>query len=388
MKKKILFVNALFEDNTPRSIRTQNFIKHLKNDNEIHVIYFKFKEETIKIPEVHIHAIQIGNLFRRWFLKTKPRNLIARALYKIISSSKKMVDIFYFDMKNLSKQINEIEKRENFDKIIISISPFSLYQLAKYISFEKVILDIGDPLFKNSAYDNSRDEIFYDLEQKALLKTNRIIVTNVETKNHFIDCYKMNSEYIQIGPQGFDEEAIFKIKNDIKIFNNEKNIIRLVYAGRFYKELRDPTEFIKGIQSFNLKNNNLKIQFDIYGGQGMNIIEGNGVSILPSLDQTKVFSQIYYADYNVFFDNKRGMQTPGKIYENLALSTPLLFIKASNTSKSFELVKNCKGIIFMENNFDEIEACLRILKPNDTRLECSFDLSVYSWENLAKKIIN
>ena len=123
----------MLENNTPRSIRTLNFIKHLKKDSDVHVLYFKFKNlvligNSADIFDPKVVRSTMGALFRVNFKYYD-------TIQKYISEYPKQ-NLYPF-MLDGAKDIREVEFKK----------PFSIVQGNESRGLDSSYKDLGESVY-------------------------------------------------------------------------------------------------------------------------------------------------------------------------------------------------------------------------------------------------
>ena len=99
----------------------------------------------------------------------------------------------------------------------------------------------------------------------------------------------------------------------------------MVYAGRFYRKMRDPSGLYTAVQLFSAGEVILKVFGNIQEkylppASDPRFITGGAV---PAGELAREYEQ---ADLVIYLDNAYGVQVPGKVYEVLAVNRPVLYI--------------------------------------------------------------
>lgn len=388
MKKKILYLQPAFDTHGPRNIRTENIVKYLKLDYDIHIITFNCYAEQKKIEGVTIHRLEYSGLSKYILNKElsgyRPTGLVkisSRLLSFFLRLSLK-TDVWEIEQSNVLKYINEKLLENRFDFIIASIFPFSNSYLSKkiksnFFNDSKVIFDIGDPYSNNSAdtnIGNNKKKVKKEITMLSFAE--QIIVTNEDTKNYYIN--KLNVTVpIHVIPQGVDTD-LFTIKDNEK---QKSKKIKLVYAGTFYKILRDPSNFFEVIEKFNND-----IEVNIFGGKYTVSPSIDCVTFNERVTPEKIAQEFQNSDILLYFDNAFGIQTSGKIYELLAMRKVILFIYDYEKSPVIEMTKAFSNVIQVKNEREEIFRALKelIKAPSQIYTIYNYDVSVFSWKNRAE----
>lgn len=407
MKPKILIIVRAYGKSGPQPIRFKNICRYLLSEYDITIIKKSFIKKTIVeydglIKIINLPYTRLGRILNSNNQSSEIRSIIkgnktiVKKIRKYLSiiKLKRIIfpDPFITEIPSLKKSIRSFIQKEHPEIVIGSAFPFSVMILGKYIkrnwSEIKWIFDIGDPFYKNSAMKKRFLHCLFSkyYENHYIGYIDKLIVTNLRTKEHYLKTFpKLNEKKINIVVQGtnlvYNKSIITKICNEFII----------VYAGRFYKNLREPFNTWEAVNRYNGK----KIKLDIYGKLDnyfmtkLNKINTNGNIEYKGLVDHLKMKEIYQKSNAVLFiDNLYGLQTPGKIYEVLASSKPVLFVYNGKQSPSYEIASKYSNVVMAENEINEIEKAIELLINNYSDIANAIvDLDEYSWENCAKKYI-
>lgn len=372
--KEILFITTNPNRNNPRSIRISNIVRNLQEIGPEHnysVLSFSDKIKTESLGFLK------ENVFNLIFLLFRYTGILQ--IFKKTSRISKLLDPFVlvhflikWDIKIRLKKIKDTSKVV----FVVVVSPFSNYLfvpwLRKNYPNAVVILDIGDPLYNNSARWNN-DEVSRSIEFEALNLSHSLLVTNHATKKHFITLFNIKPSGIHIIPQGVNVELIER-----KLRNSVTKKKSMVYAGSFYSVLRSPEALFGALScqddyTLNVFGSNPKMQF-------------RNVFFHNSLDQEKLFERMAQHDVLVFLDNKTGIQTSGKIFELVAFKKLILFVKGDGETDTYHWAKGFKNFIFCENNINSI---LQAISEIETfsYTELNYDSNSFSWRTRAESYL-
>lgn len=384
MKKNIFILQPEFDLIRPRSIRTTNIFKYLSKDYNLYLLKFRHPKSENKNPIFNYFVLDPSKLFSPFLNKEynsvlNNRNIILRLISYFINENSIFPDHWSIEHKKIIKEIKK-EDLPNIDYLFSSIKPFSnailSNRLKKLEPFKNAtqILDIGDP-FAHNAMSKIIKPKDIEFEKGVLLQADHIIVTNTETKNHYINDFQISNESITVIPQGVDTNLIDKQVRKTRTNNCR---IKAIYAGIFYKELRDPSNIIEVI---NKNNQQLKVDFDFYGS---NLPPSKFYNVKNRINQNDLIKKYLDSDILLFFDNAFGIQTPGKIYELLAIKKPILFIYSNENSPVLKLMKNYKHVIFVDNKVTPIKKALLELPSLLAKIKKpEYSAEEFSWHNRA-----
>ncbi len=197
----------------------------------------------------------------------------------------------------------------------------------KEVNFKTWISDCGDPFMKSES--SKPYGYFKYLEKRWGRRTDFITVPVEEAKRGYYEEFR---EKIRVIPQGFDFEKVETeayIRNEVPTF---------IYAGLFYPEKRDPTNFLNYLVElerdfkfvvFTNKDTLLKKFTDKLGSK---------LRIKTPVARLKLIKQLSKADFLINIKNEgTGVQVPSKLIDYSLSGRPFLSI----TSRFDETEKNC-----------------------------------------------
>jgi glycosyltransferase involved in cell wall biosynthesis len=336
----------------------------------------KFGEQIVRLQLTRLSKYITNKSFSGYQPKGILRYLIA-ALNLIFKKFLLFPDEWITEQEKIKQALKIIEP----DIIIASMHPFSMGQIAlKYkeqaSETPKIVFDIGDPFAHNAVGQNTSVKSI-DFEKMMLHKADHVIVTNDSTKAHYINMFNVKEEDISIITQGIDLETFPSSPRSNKTAKRQ-----LIYAGAFYPKLRDPSLFLKAMEDHSK-------EFDIliFGNHLPMFRESASESkFLGRVDQKELAKYYHEADGLLFFDNKEGMQTSGKIYELLALKKPIIFIYENDESPVLDLCKDYNHIMYIKNNMESIrEKTNEIDGFLNSDFDFDYDITRFSWKEKARQ---
>lgn len=395
--KEIFIISLSYNVNSPQGIRMRNLVNFLKDKFNVTVLLIENKinnsEKSDKISFLTVKQTrlfrlffniekltnnsEIDNEFNRWRKKKLDLlSYIKKLITKIL-----MPDYFILFYPSIKNKIIEILTINKYNIIIISAFPFTLMKLSKTIKkltpLTTIIYDTGDPFYKNFQNGIIKNIFAKKYEKKYLKFIDFVIVPTDILRDHYLNVFKVNKEKIKTIEQGISVyfQNIFERKSSI---NKER--IQLIYAGLFYKKLREPYNLYKVIDKFAGK-----FTLDIYGSINRRFIKKSRfINFRSNVPQSILYDLYKAADIIVFIDNKNGLQIPGKLYEILSLNRPVLYIYNKN-SPSLTYVENKKNIILTRNNQRDIKENLLFIVENYSSFGIDKINPEYTWKVIFKK---
>jgi hypothetical protein len=403
---KILLVSRSVFSNNPQSIRFRSFIEVWKKNHDISLL--TFEDNTPKKIPTSAKGIKISTI-----KKNKISRLITPSLIHIKSKSEvkgniKLVnklaskirfrkfffpDVYVFTLKRLKKKLDIMISNNNYDIIIVSAFPFSFQSLGFFLKKKVnkntiIVYDTGDPFHGNSsrASQGLLHKFFSKYYENYFLSHfDYLIVASQIMKEHYMHKTNISRERknIFIIPQGIHTSELNKpIAYEKKVIKKEK-ISRLIYAGNFYKELREPFQF------FNAVNLIKNIEVNIYGNTSNYFkVKNDNIKFHGSIDYIQVIKQYMFSDIVVFFDNNNGIQIPGKVYEILSLNKPILFIYSNPQSPTIKIVEDYDFVFLVKNETESIKQKILEIINFKGIFNYNFQIDNYSWSTLANEYLD
>ena len=393
---RLLVVSPLFSVNAPQPARFRELVSRWAGRFEVTVLAFDTGGNAPVTPEgVKLSMMQFspaGRLLIGARLKSRGRenrtrqqreseNLKGgtglrerpgRLLRRMHINRFFFPDVFIVEYRNIRKIVLSLAGSLQPDAVLISVSPFTLMFLAGALRRKfphiKIVIDAGDPFHGDSSSYSRRlaHRLFARrIERSGLAKADMTVVPTLIMKKHYLSCYG----------DVVDEHKVKIIENGInELFMGipeagagRSRPFRLVYAGRFYKKMRDPSELYNAVQEFASGEvilkvfGNIQVKYLPPAGDGR-FISGGAVS---AEDLAREYDD---ADLVVYLDNAYGVQVPGKVYEVLAVNRPVLYICRDESSPSFDIMNGKEGVITSTNDQRSIaESIVRAMKEGAGR---------------------
>jgi len=408
-KLKVLIFSPLLPLDAPQPIRFRKFVECWKNQFDVHVLCYKSSRNLeVEIPPSNIHLMdynKLGKILIKSRLvwnhsksqtnsqkKTglkKIQEIFAFIYRKLSVNSWFFPDIFIVESFNMQKKLLATIRLVRPEFVILSASPFTILRYSKVIKNKypsiKVIFDTGDPLFCNSVI--SRFQLCYNLrskhyERKFLKFIDLLVVPTPILKEHYLRHFDsiLSKKKISVVEQGVDLLQPARDQNNSQPISN----FTLVYAGSFYKKLREPCELYKAIMQFDEKEICLKV-FGFIRPYYQPPINNARFLYGGLINNKEVINHYNTATMSVFIDNKNGVQIPGKVFELIALKKPILYIYHDNKSPTYSILNQYGGVISCRNNAKDIHQAIRSYMNHEVELNYDFPIHEYTWHYLGNK---
>lgn len=390
---KILFIVRSFSFSGAQPLRFRNIVNYLSENHDIHVLEFGNTNEEIRLNKnLKVYRrkySKIGKIFNGFSeesLKKNNRQEKPIRLFILLFRFVKSLffpDPFIIEYYNLKRSLVNLISENSYDFIVGSGFPHTVLLMSSIIQKKGIpfIYDIGDPFFGNAKNSYAKNFFAKRLEKKFLKKINCLVVTNGQTKDFYLDHYSFLADKISIVEQGIVLPEIVAA-HSIETLINKKSY-NLIYAGQFYKKLREPFNLYAAIEEIN--ENDKKFKLEIFGNISdiFKVKKSNYINFSGYLPNDIISIKISLSDIIVFIDNAFGIQTPGKIFEVIASKKPVLFIYSNERTPSFSIAKTYPNIFFAKNETESIVSTLKIITGVAQRAY-NIDVEVFSWRNRAK----
>lgn len=323
MKKILIISQTIYPAQYPRSFRATELAKELGRQGHEVILYGVLGNYNYSSFENENPNIRVKNIGKMRFAKinsdsTYRLTLLDRGLKRILGKILDFPDIEF------TFKITKVLKREhNIDCLITVGMPFpihwgaALYKFIKKTNFPKRwIADCGDPYMGNLF--TKRLFYFKYIEKWFCKKADFLTIPIEGAKEGY---YKEFHNKIAIIPQGFNF-------NEFNFDNSEpKNkVITFVYAGVFYKGIRDPQLLLEYLSTLDLD-----FKFVVYTKtkdllQPYSSVLKDKLEIrdyIPRQDLLKVMNR---ADFLINIENGTTIHSPSKLIDYIIAKRPILSI--------------------------------------------------------------
>jgi len=409
--KRLVVVSPLFSVNAPQPARFRELVRRWAGRFEVTVLTFDTGSSASSMADGAELALmkftRAGRLLIRSRLKLRDQEQndlkqggsgISRGkpglrnwLRKVHINRFFFPDVFIVEYLNIRKHLETLAGNLQPDAVIISVSPFSLLFLAGALKRKfphiKVVIDTGDPFHGDSSSYSRRllHRLFARrVERAGLEKADMTVVPSLILKKYYLCCYG----------DVVDEQRIRVIENGIsEVFTriragraDRSTPFRMVYAGRFYRKMRDPSCLYGAVQQFQPGEVLLKIFGNIQEeylppASDPRFMTG-GVITAEGLAR-----EYEEADLVVYLDNAYGVQIPGKVYEVLAVNRPVIYICHDEASPSYEIVNGKDGVFTVTNDRQSIAEGIARARQETVAEKYHRGSELYTFDSLASRYI-
>jgi glycosyltransferase involved in cell wall biosynthesis len=256
-------------------------------------------------------------------------------------------------------------KENQYDIIISSSEPRVCHLLGYFLKKESQIpwiADYGDtwiypisPLLPESRF---KQDILRKVETRILQKVDALTVAARGIKRVYLEQYPfLDSEKIHVITQGYDPDAFSRIEEE------PSQKFRIVYCGSFYRNLRNPMNFLHAIKEIDREDIEV-------------IIAGRINEFVHELKKDQYKKIIIYRGFLNHFQSlaleksatlllhigtASDIQVPGKLYEYFGARRPILCVQGGEMDLSVKLVSQYnKGLVVQDRKKDIKEGIIKL----------------------------
>lgn len=406
----MLFVVRSYSRTGALPIRFRQIAAFLAKDFNIHVLELTHRREAVTIENgVTVHSLEYsraGKIFnpeKSWTISGtagSPSYNRPFAIFKRHIRSLLFPDSVITEVLRLRKEVVRLTVEHRFRVVVLSAFPFSVLLCAKSLrkrTTAKVILDVGDPFYRNSTNGIIRDFLARRFERRHLRFIERLVVSSDAVRLHYLQSYGFLSPgAVRTVAMGITVSIIpapaVEAEKVVKRLPGEP--FRLVYAGQLYLKMREPFELYRAVTSVN-REHDKKVSLQMYGSFSREFSAGyenvDGIEFPGPVAHGEIASVYKNADVVVFIDNAYGLQTPGKIFEVAFVNRPVLFIADRDQSPALDLISGLNHIAVVKNRADSIAAAIIGILQMKPQYPSPEKIREFLWENRAdeySQIIN
>jgi len=291
-----------------------------------------------------------------------------------------------FDLK---KYVKRNIQKNGYDFVVLTGDPFLHFFIVD--DFKKLgiktIIDFRDPfannprgIAKNTLIKKAKHFVLRKIENYFLSKANYIISVN----QYCVELFENYTKYlhkIKIIDNGYNEQ-IFKNINVQSHCKSEKNIIKLSYAGKLYKD-RNPQVFLKCLRSFS------DINFYHIGEQSEYIeSDTKQIKSLGFMSYENTLQLLTTFDVCMIFTSGYSFESTTKIFDYIALNKIIFIVTDGEvkTGQIYQITKGYPAVYWANNNSNDIERVLKNIEK-DINKDIFFNSYKYSREYGLKQLV-
>lgn len=356
MKHIVFVLGDFFPNPTANGYCVQKIIDQLKKKYKVTVICYNTNnsEPYLKVDGITLFRLtNWRNIIRNYATEKhdQSQNKLLRLFFKMIITMTRIIRVLissvawptsekWFIKKSLRvlKNLKGIEKIDAvvtvsipFESHIVGLRYQNKYKNTKWITYTLDQFSDHKAIHKYVINKKKRNKLNVDYECK---------INNLADINFVTESRKKWCESIA----GMKIEKVREISFPLmapltpsrtKTFNKDKNKIHLLYAGTFYKEIRNPEYFLNLF--INVDNEKLVLHLFTKGdcediiNKHVKLSDGKIINH-GAVTVDKVHSALQQADILVNVGNVIQEQLPSKIYEYISAGKPIINLFSNNLS--------------------------------------------------------
>lgn len=367
---KILFVSTSIPPYPDmQSIRNIFLVKGLeKRGHSIDIITAEFpwaSDDLVNKLSEDTHVYYTGTApFVKFskYLQANKKLSIANRIFNVLVHYVAIPDMHMFWNLIAKKEIQTLLKqKQKYDLVITSSGSYTAHFVGHWLKKHKNIdwiAEYGDPWGLDS-YGKIKT-FNYKIEKRILKLCKGLIFTTQTTIDAYVKQLS-DEKFYHLAPCGYDDFIHDYSQNARE--NNEDIIIG--YIGVAYASSRNLMPAIESI----IKTDGLKMKIvGSYSKKYKNTIDGlsnEKVRFMGRVSYDDSLMHISKMDALLHIGNKGTMQVPGKTYIYLSSEKPIVYIKQQvEGDPTYDVLKNFSGVLFCNNDIEEICNVLKELKDN------------------------
>lgn len=434
LRKKVLIIAYIFPPVGGSGVqRSLKFVKYLREFGFEPVVItvgntrYPLKDETLidEIPEeveiirikertTSIDSNYINKLIHLYSGIVNDSNLINKYINVLNSTKQNVINYLLIPDYNIlwaTEVLNVINEKLNFSEIDIiytTSGPYSDHIIGYYLKrWYDIpwIADFRDEWTNNPYAKSDKENICYQIsflmENNIVHYADKVNAVTPVSKLNYEKIFGLNPSKVLGITNGYDEEdfSMYSCK-DVK---NEK--FTIMHNGLLYM-IRTPLTFMKAIQNIlkknKIKRDNIKVIFGFTENlnEWLKIRDDLGLNdIIEFLDYMPHRESLALAGKSdvllliVGHGEKNKSVYPGKLFEYLRLSKPILALSPEGSIVDMLLSNLNRGINVEFEDIDKIENSILDLysnweKGNTLNYTISEDIEKFSRKNLTKELCN
>ncbi|WP_214796797.1 hypothetical protein [Exiguobacterium sp. s5] len=348
-----------------------NIAEELAKSNKVTVIslkdYFN-QNENDEINNQKILRVTTKDLVKEFKLNDKIESSkgFIKSGYIILNKLNKVFRNFNIIFSKTTINQNLVESYINgltsishpIDTIIPVCMPYegviaSIQYKKKYNNEVKVIPYLFDQFVENDSLH--RLKLIKILKRNAHSKLEK---NTVENSDSILILKQLNSYYMKHYEKFMKkvhvvEHPLLKLPNVTVSSNNNKT--KFVYAGSFYKNIRNPKYMLDVFTKIFEKSEG---ELNIYSfGDCDRIIENytynkSEIKSFGKISNDKIPEKLINSDFLVALGNKDDKQVPSKIFEYFTYGKPIIYFYTNSNDKNLEVLEKYKLAICVNQNSD------------------------------------
>lgn len=362
--------------------------KLVSEKNKVTTICYEDGSNLSYIDGVHIVRIATPS----YFFDKQYKSTIKRKLDIMKSRISKLIHINKYPLRsnrlmhNFSNTcLNLIDEYDEVT-IIASYVPLEAVAALELIKMKKpkvkIIYYSADTLSNEQGNDGlltnrKREQLGYRWEKKIFSKCDKILIMECHKSHYFLEKYSKYKNKIEL----VNFPLLSKSESNLLNLGNASGHIKnIVYAGTFYRTLRNP-QFAFDTLLEVLKN--IDYNLIIIGGGDCNEIVENSCNKLPNQMkflgmQTHKIANEYISSANILLSigNSESPMAPSKIYEYMSTGKPIIHFYSWDNDPCIEALIRYKNALLvkegstnLQNRIEEFIKNAKTINYDDLKVE-------------------
>jgi len=309
----------------------------------------------------------------------------------------------YIDVKKLIKKIKTVNP-EGYSHIYSCINPFCRTRLSYYVKKEfpaakRTVYMIDNHVYNPIRIKRSGIWIFKVIGIWKRKRQFKKYIQGTDKLMMLPGIFQKNKE--KNYKTGFEDiTEVYPLPNlvdpKIGISSYEDNLVHLVFAGSFFKNMRNPDKVLEIFGKLGIKD----LSFDIFGSASFyvqrhykNIDER--IKLCGTVSQEDVKDAMSKSNFVVNIGCTETSQISGKVFELIASGRPIINFFYDDTEPTLEYLEKYPSVISINVNTytqqDVVALEKFIIENKDRRFsfaEATKDLQEYLGENIVKRIVD
>jgi len=399
-KKLVMLCGCFYPNPSPTGMVTKQFLELLKKQFDISIVFAqsglrKYNSEIVE--DYTLFSLCNWRLYFQKFFENKSKedkSIFGKTFYNLLVTFFRAIgriqtffllpdNNFWFHWKALEK-IEELNRVKPIEYLLTVSSPFTAHTAGRKFKQNhlktKWMTMTFDPQIHMATVKRS---FILPKYKQAWSRKQEINIFNSADYNFLVEDIFVNCKELYLNAVAKTSPLPFLIeRSDQKSFEYfSSSMVNLVFAGRFYRKIRNPEYLLKTFLS--MKSNNVLLHLFITSDCDELIDKyvkrSKGKIIVHTPVSVKTIKKIYNsADVLINVSNSIPAFKPSKIFEYISTGKPIVnFYK--NNSPDTTLIKYPNALQIDSDNTDHLFAAEKLLKfcyQNES--------SQIKWEVIAK----
>ena len=370
------------------SVCIDKYVQILRGEYVFHIITRndELKEPKCETRDIRFFSSRIHELRKRFEYNIKVGKRKNRSklylglinLYKLIQTQFRLPSAQYWEIDGYFRTLEKLHNEINLDAVIpVSnnfVTQIATLRFKKKYSEVKWIAFILDPF--SDFYIYYKYKLFKDIWRKRFFRIEQELYAQMDYGMFTPEMYRYVLQKFYTKPgKAFKIEftlSDLRPKNSRAILTLSNESCRLIYAGLFYKEIRNPEFTLKTLSQVS------DISFDMF------VNKGECEDIITQYEQPnfnrreyvdrKRYIEMIYNEYDILVNigNNASLQAPSKMLELLSTGKPIINFYHSKDSQYEMIEKYPLGLNVGKEDADSVAKVAEFCKNNKGR-SISFD---------------